>query len=269
MKKILLSVILSFWFFPTFAIDCGGRDEKLVKVDAAKLATNMYDKVISADKIEKYNYKTADGVYTSGRWKVQNEKDKNLNVIGVSICIDNDENLNFKNIKMGNYCWCNVESIDNYRISSQWHKRKEYKYHKFDETKYDGKKESVKEAAKQREKEAKEKSIQDCFNDCASACQENRDSLIHKINGFYVCDDALYKLQNARCTIDNKFINAASILVFNDMAEIQILGGGSIIFTPENNFDYVGEYENEPIYLRVKNKEIYVGRTKLSMKECL
>ena len=269
MKRNLLAVILSFFILPTFAINCEDMDEKLVKVDAPKLATNMYDKKITADKIERYNYKTADGAYTSGRWKIQNEKDENLNVIGVSICADNDESLNFKNIKIGNYCWCNIESIDNYRISSQWHKRKEYKYHKFDESKYEGKKDTVKEAAK--EKEAKEKSIQDCLDDCASACQENRDSLIHKINGFYVCDKALYKLQNVRCTIDNNFINATSILVFNDMAEIQILGGGSIIFTPDqmNPSYYTGKYEKSPIYLKVKNKEIHVGRKMSSMKECL
>ncbi len=262
-KTLLSSVIISFLILPTFAIYSGIRDEKLVKVDAPKLATNMYDKKITADIIEKYDYKTADGAYTSGRWKVQNEKDENLNVIGVSICTDNDESLNFKNIKIGNYCWCNIESIDNYRISSQWHNIKEFNNYKFDESKYaDNKQQAQKQLVR-------DKNIADCFFKCASSCQEKHADLIHKVDGFYVCGDALYKLQNARCTIDNKFINAASILVFNDMAEIQILGGGSIIFTPENNSDYVGEYEDAQIYLKVKNNEVHVGRKKLSMKECL
>lgn len=265
MGKNLLSAILSFCVLPVFAIDCQYRDEKLIKVDAPKLATDMYNKTITADGINRRDYKTADGAYTSGRWKVQNEKDENLNVIGVSICTDNDESLNFKDIKIGNYCWCNIESIDNYRISSQWHSIKEFNSYKFDESKYA----NNEKLAKQKQEETKDKNIQDCFANCADSCLIKRSNLIHKINGFYICDDALYKLQNVRCTIDNKFINATSILVFNDMAEIQILGGGSIIFTPDDNSDYIGDYNNAPIYLKVKNKEIYVGRKKLFMKECL
>ena len=159
----------------------------------------------------------------------------------------------------------NIESIDNYRISSQWHSIKEFNSYKFDESKYA----NNEKLAKQKQEETKDKNIQDCFANCADSCLIKRSNLIHKINGFYICDDALYKLQNVRCTIDNKFINATSILVFNDMAEIQILGGGSIIFTPDDNSDYIGDYNNAPIYLKVKNKEIYVGRKKLFMKECL
>lgn len=265
MEKFLLSVILSFFVLPVFAIDCQNRDEKLIKVDAPKLTTDMYNKTITADGINRRNYKTADGAYKSGRWKAQNEKDENLNVVGVSICSDNNESLDFKNIKVGNYCWCNIESIDNYRISSKWHNIKEHDSYKFDENKY----KDNEKLAKQKQEETKDKNIQDCFSNCANSCLMKRSSLIHKIDGFYVCDDALYKLQNVRCTIDNKFINATSILVFNDMAEIQMLGGGSIIFTLDNNSNYIGEYDNLPIYLKVKNNDIYVGRKELFVKECL
>ena len=265
MEKFLLSVILSFFVLPGFAIDCQDRDEKLVKVDAPKLATDMYNKTITADGIKRRDYKTADGAYTSGRWKVQNEKDENLNVVGVSICSDNNESLDFKNIKVGNYCWCNIESIDNYRISSKWYHIEEYNNYKFDVSKY----KDNENLAKQKQEDMKNNNIQDCLANCAKSCLTKRSSLIHKIDGFYVCDDALYKLHNVRCTVDNKFINATSILVFNDMAEIQILGGGSIVFTSENNSDYIGEYDNLPIYLKVKNNEIYVGRKKLWLTECL
>lgn len=268
MRNFLLFVFLSFFVVSGFAIDCqDGMDEKLVKVEANKLDTNMYDKKISADKILKWDYKSANGAYTTGRWMLQNEKDNNLNVFGVSICTDSDEILNFKNINIGPYCWCNVESVDNYRVSSEWENVKEYKRHKFDEAKY----ENRKDLAKQKEKEAKEKNIQDCMDECSSTCQTKHSSLIRKINGFYVCEKAKYKINNVRCTIDNKFINAKSILIFNDIAEIQLLGGGSIIFTPENTngSNYAGEHENAPIYLKIKDNEIYVGRESYSMQECL
>ena len=222
MRKFLLFVFLPFFCLPGFAIDCQDvTDEKLVKVEADKLDTNMYNKKISANKIEKWDYKSADGAYTSGRWTLQNDKDTNLNVIGVSICTDNDEFLNFKKIKIGPYCWCNVESVDNYRVSSEWKNVKEYNSHKFDETKYENKK----DVAKQKEKEAKEKNIQDCLDDCSVMCQLKYSSLIHKINGFYTCEKSKHKLQNVRCTVDNKFINAKSILVFGDIAEIHQFGG--------------------------------------------
>ena len=268
MKKFFLFVFLSFFVSSGFAVDCqDGMDEKLVRVEASKLDTNMYDKKISANKIEKWDYKSIEAAYTSGRWVLQNEKDENLAVIGVSICADSDEVLNFKNINIGPYCWCNVESVDNYHVSSEWKNVKEYERHKFDETKYENKK----DLAKQKEKEAKEKNIQDCMDECSSTCQSRHSSLIRKINGFYTCEKSKHKLQNVRCTVDNKFITAQSILIFDDMAEIRLLGGGSIIFTPwqEKSSDYIGEYENLPIYLRLKNKGIYVGRETYSMKECL
>ena len=268
MRKFLLFVFLSFFVSSGFAIDCqDGMDEKLIKVESDKLGTNMYNKKISADKIEKWDYKSADGAYTSGRWSLQNEKDNNLNVMGVAICIDDEEILNFKNINIGPYCWCNVESVDNYRVSSEWKNVKEYKKYEFDETKYENKK----DLAKQKEKEAKEKNIQDCLADCSAACQSKYSNLIRRINGFYICEKSKYKLLNARCTVDNKFITAKSILVFDDIAEIQLLGGGNIIFTPENtnSSNYVGEYEHLPIYLQIKKNEIYVGRKSYSMQECL
>lgn len=268
MRKILLFVFMSLCVSSGFAIDCeDGMDDKLIKVESNKIGTNMYDKKISADKIEKWNYKSVDGAYTSGRWVLQNEKDDKLNVVGVAICADNNTNLAFKNINMGPYCWCNVESVDNYRVSSKWQNVKEYNSHKFDESKYI----NNKEMAMQKEKEAKEKNIQDCMNNCSSVCQTKHSGLIAKINGFYTCEKSKYKLQNVKCTVDNKFITVKSILVFNDIAEIQLLGGDSIIFAPENpnSFNYVGEYENAPIYLQIKNNKIYVGHKSYSMQECL
>lgn len=268
MRKILLFVFMSLCVSSGFAIDCeDGMDDKLIKVESNKIGTNMYDKKISADKIGKWDYKSGDGTYTSGRWILQNEKDDKLNVVGVAICADNNAILNFKNINMGPYCWCNVESVDGYRVSSKWQNVKEYNRHKFDESKYINKK----EIAIQKEKETKEKNIQDCMNECSATCQTKDADLISKINGFYTCEKSKYKLQNVKCTVDNKFINAKSVLVFDDIAEIQLLGGDSIIFTPENtnSSNYVGEYDNAPIYLQIKNNKIHVGHKSYSMQECL
>ena len=45
MRKFLLFVFLPFFCLPGFAIDCQDvTDEKLVKVEADKLDTNMYNK---------------------------------------------------------------------------------------------------------------------------------------------------------------------------------------------------------------------------------
>ena len=267
MKKISLFLIVSFCVSTALALDCQDADEKFVKVDAPKVDTSMYDKKLSVDKIESVDYKSADGAYTSGRWSLKSSKDDNLNVMGVSICNDSDENLDFKNIKKGNYCWCNIESIDTYRVSSKWRKGREFKLRQFDETKYTNKQEQL----QQKIKEDKGKKIQECMDNCAKTCQEKYATLIHRIDGFYVCGKSLYKIENARCVVDNKFINAKSILVFDDIADIQLLGGGSIILSRENEnkFDYVGEYESGKVYLKVKNGGIYVGRKASSVQECL
>ena len=95
---------------------------------------------------------------------------------------------------------------------------------------------------------------------------------INLVDDSYTGGRATYKLENARCVIDNKFVHAKSILIFDDMAEIQILGGGSIVFKREEDnklFDYVGKYQGDTIYLRLKDKQIFVGRNKYSAKECL
>lgn len=268
MKKILLAVELIFVALPGFAIDCGDMDEKLVILDASKLDTNMYNKKGVHDKIEWVDYKLIGDSYSGGRWMLKNEKDDNLNMSGFAICTDNDSDFNLKNINRGSYCWCNVETVDNYRVSSNWEKVRKFNSHKFDESKYEGKKDK----AAQKEKEAREKNMQDCMYSCSTACQERGASMVHKINGFYSCGRAISKLENARCVIDNKFINVKSILVFDDMAEIQILGDGSIVFKREENnklFDYVGKYQGDTIYLRLKDKQIFVGRNKYSAKECL
>ena len=269
MKKILVAFGLLLFASSVFAIDCGDMDEKLVILDnASKLDTNIYDEKGAHNKIEWVDYKLIGDSYTGGRWSSRNKQDSNLNVSGFAICIDNDEYVNITNINRGPYCWCRVEKVDNYRVSGNWEKIKEFNRHKFDETKYEGKKDK----ALQKKKEIEEKNIQDCMDNCATACQDRRANLIHKINGFYNCGRATYKIQDARCVIDNKFVHAKSILIFDDMAEIQMLDGGSIVFKREENnklFDYVGKYQGDTIYLRLKNKQIFVGRNKYSAKECL
>lgn len=269
MKKFCFGLLCVGILSPAVAMDCAdGKVEKLIKIDAARLDTNMYNKKVSADTIESWDYKLVSDSYNGGRWSLKNEKDDNLNVSGVAICIDSDENFDFKRINRGPYCWCGLRTIDNYDVSSDWRYAREYKSHKFDENKYAGKPDK----ARQAEREAKEKNIQDCLNKCSESCQGRHGSMIHKINGFYKCDSAVYKLQNARCVIDDKYINAKSILVFDDIAEIQKLGGGSIVFTRDdsnkNAFDYVGKYDGENLYLRLKNKQIYIGRKTYLMKEC-
>lgn len=267
-KKILLFLICVFSCSNMFAVDCQNMDEKFVKVDTSKIGTDMYDKNTRADKIEKSDYLGLrfNGLYNGGRWGITNKKDKSFNVTGLAICIDNNGTLDFKNINQGQYCWCNVESIDNYQVASKWHNVKEYNRHIFDENKYKDKP----NLAQQKEKEAKEFNIQDCMNGCAASCQTKKSELIRGIYGYYICEKALYKLQNVKCEIDRDFINAVSISVFDDIAEIKMLDG-NIVFTRENqnDFNYVGKYDDEPVYLKVKNNSIYVGRQNYSMQECL
>ena len=269
MKNILLFAIISFFISPGVAIECGDMDEKLVQIDAQKLNTKMYDKKVFANKIETWDYKLISDSYKGGIWSLKNEKDDNLNVSGVAICIDNAESFDFKRINRGPYCWCGLRTVDNYDVSSDWHYAHEYKFNKLDESKYANKPDKIWQA----EKEVQEKNTQDCMNKCAESCQEQQNDMIHKINGFYKCDKSVYTVQNMRCVIDDKYINAKSILIFDDIAEIQKLGGGSIVFTRDdtnkNVFDYVGKYNDETLYLRLKNKQIYIGRKIYSMKECL
>ena len=260
--KILFAVLLFCCSFSSgFAIDCGDMDEKFVKIEGMKLTTNIYNKEVSASKIDKYDYKMLEGDYVGGKWILQNEKDTNLNVSGVSMCIDDDLNVDFKNIVKGEYCWCKVNFVDNYRVSSQWQKVKKYDAYTLNESKPN---------IEQQKIFVKEQNIQDCMNNCATSCQKNQSGLFRDIDGFYVCGSAIHKLSDARCVIDNKFINAKSILVFDDIAEIQIRDGGNIVFARENenDFYYVGKYNGINAFLRIKNNKIYVGMDRYLMKEC-
>ena len=269
MKKILFFLGCYLCCLPYgFAIDCAdGMDEKLIKIDATKIDTTLYSKKIKHNEIERLAYKNMDS-YAGGRWSSQNEKDTNLNVSGVAICVDSDVNVNIKNINVGPYCWCALRSIDNFDVSSNWTYAHEYSSHKFDDDEYADKPDK----AAKKEKEAKDKNIQDCLKRCAESCQSHQASMIHKINGFYKCDKSLYKSMDARCVLDNKFIHAKYISIFDDVAEVRLAGGGSIVFTREpddkNNFDYVGKYDGDAVYLRWKKNSIYIGRKIYSLQEC-
>ena len=269
MKKILFFVGCYLGWLPYgFAVDCAdGMDEKLIKIDAKKIDTTLYSKKIKHNEIERSAYKNTDS-YTGGRWTSQNDKDINLNVTGVAICVDSDEKLNFKHINVGPYCWCAITGIDNFDVSSNWTYAREYGSHKFDVDKYADKPDK----AAQKEKEVKDKNIQNCLKGCSESCQVRQASMIHKINGFYKCDKSLYKSMDARCVLDNKFIHAKYISIFDDVAEVRLAGGGSIVFTREtdnkNNFDYVGTYDGDSVYLRWKKNSVYIGRKIYSLQEC-
>ena len=146
-----------------------------------------------------------------------------------------------------------------------------FNQYKFDENEY-ADKPGHEYKAKQKKEKIEARNINDCMNNCALQCQSKLSSLVRGVRGYYVCDNATYKLTNVKCVIDKKFIKAKSVLVFDDIAEIQT-SSDSIVFIRDTNdkkdFVYIGKYDNDTVYLKVKNKRIYVGRKSYSMEECL
>ncbi len=257
MKQILLFFTLLLFCTVVFATECQD-DEKFVPIKDNQIGYSMYNEALKTEKMEGLN---------GTEWKLRNKTSYDQNVIGHALCLDTEEFSENSN-KTGPHCFCKIKEIDNYKVLSDWTNVEHYQNHVFDENKTY----SSEMAKRMQKKNIEDQNKRDCMYNCPNTCQSKLYKLIKTVRGFYVCDKALYKISNVRCTIDNKFVKAKNILVFEDIAEIN-MGDSSILFTKstENTQDltYVGEFEYEPVFLKVQNNTIYVGRKTYSMEECL
>lgn len=238
-----------------FATECQD-DEKFNPIKEEQIGYSMYNESIKPDKIEDIN-----GV----EWKIINKSAQEQNIVGIALCLDT-EDFSERTNKMGPYCFCKIKEIDNYKVLSDWVNVEYYKKYIF----YENESYPSETMKKMQRKNTEEKNKQECMAGCPKNCQSNLYKLIKTLRGYYVCDKSLYKISNVKCVIENKFIKAVNIRVFEDVAEID-MGDDSIIFTknPEDKQTYVGKFENEPVFLKVQNNAIYVGRKSYSMEECL
>ena len=261
-------MLIFFLTTPTFALDCQDKDERLIKIDSSQIGYTIYNKKQYANKLEKCDYKFVCGLYTDGDWKRVNSQDsKNFNILGSSLCL-NAPDYNAENNTYGSYCWCNITEIDNYKVAADWAYIKKFEKYVFDENKH-----KTNEKMTDYEKERiNELNLKDCMNNCADLCQSNLYQSISKVQGYYVCDKALYKIANVKCAVNKKFINAKNISVFETSAQIET--DNKIIYFEQDkshtkDLIYIGEYEYNKVYLKVNKGKIYVGHQDYSLEECM
>lgn len=270
-EKYMQKIFCSFLLFVTcctgaLASNCS-NDEKFIKIDGNQIGYSMYNESLYANKLIACENKLDCGLYTGGEWALKNNKSDDFNIKGVSLCLDSDEYNKDKN-KAGPYCHCRIQELDNYKVLSDWFVVNYFQDNTFDESKQYS---SAQQQEYEKQKIAHE-NTKDCMNNCAEKCKSNLYRLIKTVYGYYDCGTALYKKTNVKCIINNKFINVKNLFVFDDVAEIN-MGDNSIGFARDkSNVDdliYIGKFEYNTIYLKVKNNQIYVGRTEYSMEECM
>lgn len=269
-KKVFSFFMFVFFFCSAFALDCPNGDAKFIQWDFGQIKSDLYNKDLYANKLSKSNYTFLSEI-TGGKWAVGNKDSTELKVVGSALCLDGYDLVSFNNIKYGTYCWCKIDSVDNHDVLSPWSNVKNYDNHKFDKSRYPNLQEYI---VQQKEKEKKEQNIQECMDNCASKCRAKIGSLIHEPKGYYDCGKAMYKLENVKCSVDKQFIKINKISVFEDFAEITSFGFTIILTrdkTNANGLIYVGEYENQQLFLKVQGNRIYIGREPYSyaMEECL
>lgn len=242
--------------FDSFAVDCV-EDQKLVVIDGTKIGYNMYDKKNYADEIHGLS---------GGGWSLQNNDTSDLSVVGQALCL-NTYDYDYKDNKIGSNCFCKIKELDKYNVLADWVNVKQFQKSIFNENAT-----YPSEIAKKMAKDsAEDRNRQDCMKNCAKECQNNLSKLVKAVKGYYGCGKAIYKKTDVKCVIDRKIINAKHINVFDDVAEIN-MGENSIVFTKDastKSMVYEGSFEYEPVYLKIKNNNIYVGRETYSMEECL
>lgn len=267
MKKILSFSYFCLFCPLAFAMECSDG-EKLVKITGDQIGYSMYNETVYANKLGKcgdYDFKCDSE--TGGKWKLRNkDKPDDFNITGQALCLDSTE-FN-TNAKIGPYCYCKIQEIDNYKVLSDWINVEFYQNNIFDENK-----KYSSETEKTRQKnQINDKNNQECMNNCAHTCQSRLYKLIKTVHGYYVCAKALYKMTNVLCGIGDKIIKAKTIQVFDNIAEIN-MGDTSIIFTKDSlnskETIYTGEFEYEPVYLKIQNNSVYVGHKLYSMEKCL
>ena len=253
--KILSFLFLSFICSNAFAMECSD-DEKFIPISENQIGYSMYKESIYAEPIQGLK---------GGKWALKNIETKDVGVIGSALCLDSEE---FNNDTIGSYCYCRISEIDGYKVLSDWVNVRHFANNVFDSDK----KYSSEFAEKMAKQQVDEKNIKDCKDKCTGFCQGNMSALIKKVRGYYVCDKALYKKTNVMCVVNNKFLKSKYIHVFDDIAEIN-LDDTSIILTRDKTntqtLFYVGEFEYDPIYLKIENNKIFVGNKTFSMEECM
>lgn len=265
-KKILVFLLLMVWGSNVFSIQCPD-DEKLIKVDGNVLGYNMYNKVLYTNELQECSARINCDLFTGGEWALKSYESDNFSLVGQSLCLGTEAYSKTANT-IGSNCFCKISELDNYKVLSDWVNVKLFQSNVFDEyKKYSS------ESAKKYAKESVDKSnIRDCMNSCSRVCKSYLSNLIRTVRGYYICDKALYKVTNVRCGIDNKIVRANTIFVFDDGAEIN-MDNDSIIFgrdkTNTQELTYVGEFEYDTVYLKVKDNKIYVGNKIYSLAECL
>jgi hypothetical protein len=245
------------------AVECQNTDEKLIKIKGTDIGYAMYNKKTYAQKLEKCDYKFM-CLYTGGEWAIENKESKDLNVTGISSCLNSDV-YDKNNNAYGNYCWCKITQLDNYKVLSSWNMVKKFEKYKYDP-------QNSLKTNEYEQARVKKNNITDCVNMCAQECQSNLSQLIKSVSGYYVCADALHKVNDVICVVDNKFIKAKKISIFEDVAQISTDDGDIILVRDtqdEKNLVYVGEYNDVPIYLKWASGKFYAGHKIYSMEECM
>lgn len=254
MKRIFCSIIFLLYCPVAFALDCSD-DEKLIPITSDKIGYDMYNESLTPNDITDIN---------GTEWRLRNKNSHDQNVIGQAICLNTEEFYNKDKIA-GPYCHCQIKQIDNYKVLSDWVSIKHYQNHSFDDTDIDySEPKTIMQAHI-----INDKNKYDCMRNCPRACQDNLHKIIKTLRGFYVCDKALFKTSNKICVIDKNLVTAEKILIFDTIAELNI-GDTSIFFTKgTDTATYVGDFNFEPLLLKIQNNNIYLGRTTYAMEECL
>ncbi len=239
LKKLLIIPIITLLTYPVLSLDCGTNDMKLVLTDE----TNQ----IPFDTLSTPVVK--------------------------SLCLDSEEMKNFERQDTGTHCWCRITSFGDNPVSAKWHHVKHYNKNKFNEEKYRNKKNITEAEIQQKKNETHKQNIKDCTDNCQTNCESRLSTQKQNITGYYICDNAQYKLSNAQCVIDTKIIDTEYVNVFDDFAEILTKRMQHIVFSRDTNqspeIRYISEFEEKPLYMKIQNNKIYLGREWFSMEDCI
>ncbi len=266
LRKWLCFIMCTLFVSNVFALDCKDKDERLVLIPVATdIGYKMYDEKMHANKLTYCNGFRCERIYTGGEWRVINKESSDMNISGLSLCLDSDI-YDAENNKPGPNCFCNVTKLDNYKILSDWVNVKEFEAKDFKQYKSKNSDETDQERDDRQSREA-------CENKCSETCQSNLSKLIRYLKGFYTCDNALYKTSKLMCNMNKRFIDLYDIKVFDDLIELT-LNKEKIIMRKYKDSDefYETRYRDQLLYLKIivtDNQPTYMfGNEKSSLTEC-
>ena len=251
MKKTFL-IFCVFAVFPGFALDCQNADEKLVLLNGAKIGDTKYNKPVLSDKL-----KTCDSLfncsdlYDGGEWAVKNDKSDDFNVSGVSGCFDGDAyQIDLDNKKKGAYCWCKTKIVDNYKVLSKWRFAKVFDQNLKDYNKKHRRDKNDETSEDYEKTLAVVKDQKECMKSCSEFCAKSK--TVEGVEGFYVCDNAKYKVKNVNCIVNKYFLTVQEIKIFEDVAEI-VTKSDNIVLTKDSDSSwYVGKYNYDNPQVLIK-----------------